>query len=53
MHMAKLNILEFPDPRLTTVASDVKTFDAALKTLVTDMTETMYVANGIGLAASC
>ncbi len=50
--MSKLNILEFPDPRLTTVASDVDTFDEALKKLVQDMTETMYSANGIGLAAT-
>ncbi|MBT8071118.1 MAG: peptide deformylase [Xanthomonadales bacterium] len=50
--MAKLNILEFPDPRLTTVATDVENFDADLKTLVEDMTETMYAANGIGLAAT-
>jgi len=50
--MSKLNILEFPDPRLTTVASDVDTFDEALKTLVQDMTETMYSAHGIGLAAT-
>jgi peptide deformylase len=50
--MAKLNILEFPDPRLTTVASEVKNFDEALKKLVEDMTETMYSANGIGLAAT-
>jgi peptide deformylase len=50
--MAKLNILEFPDPRLTTVASAVENFDKALKKLVEDMTETMYSANGIGLAAT-
>lgn len=50
--MSKLNILEFPDPRLTTVASEVKTFDQTLKELVHDMTETMYAANGIGLAAT-
>jgi peptide deformylase len=50
--MAKLNILEFPDPRLTTVATDVEVFDEALKQLVEDMTETMYAANGIGLAAT-
>jgi peptide deformylase len=50
--MAKLNILEFPDPRLTTVASEVKSFDEALKKLVDDMTETMYSAHGIGLAAT-
>jgi len=50
--MAKLNILEFPDPRLTTVASEVKSFDEALKKLVEDMTETMYSAHGIGRAAT-
>ncbi len=50
--MTKLNILEFPDPRLKTVASDVDTFDSKLKKLVENMTETMYSANGIGLAAT-
>ena len=50
--MAKLNILEFPDPRLTTVASRVENFDESLKHLVEDMTETMYSAHGIGLAAT-
>ena len=50
--MSKLNILEFPDPRLKTVAKEVKSFDSELKKLVEDMTETMYSANGIGLAAT-
>jgi peptide deformylase len=50
--MAILNILEFPDPRLTKVASAVKNFDEALKELVKDMEETMYSAHGIGLAAT-
>jgi peptide deformylase len=50
--MAKLNILEFPDQRLTTVATEVKTFDSELKKLVEDMVETMYSAHGIGLAAT-
>lgn len=50
--MAKLNILEFPDPRLTTVATEVKNFDADLEKLIGDMTETMYAAHGIGLAAT-
>jgi peptide deformylase len=50
--MSNLNILEFPDPRLTTVASDVEIFDESLKKLVQDMTETMYSAHGIGLAAT-
>ena len=50
--MAKLNILEFPDPRLAKVATAVEDFDKALKKLVEDMTETMYSAHGIGLAAT-
>ena len=50
--MAKLNILEFPDLRLKTVAKAVENFDSKLKKLVEDMTETMYLANGIGLAAT-
>jgi peptide deformylase len=50
--MSKLNILEFPDTRLTTVAVDVESFDEALKKLIQDMTETMYSARGIGLAAT-
>jgi len=50
--MAQLNILEFPDPRLTTVATEVKDFDEVLKVLVQDMKETMYSAHGIGLAAT-
>jgi len=51
-HMAILNILEFPDPRLRTRATPVTTFDAALGTLIDDMFETMYDAPGIGLAAT-
>ena len=50
--MSNLNILEFPDSRLTTVASDVEIFDESLKKLVQDMIETMYSAHGIGLAAT-
>jgi len=50
--MSNLNILEFPDPRLRTVAKRVESFDEALKKLVEDMLETMYLANGIGLAAT-
>ena len=50
--MSKLNILEFPDPRLTKVAKPVVSFDEDLKKLVRDMTETMYSAHGIGLAAT-
>jgi peptide deformylase len=50
--MTTLTILEFPDPRLRTVAAPVTVFDAELKTLVADMYETMYAANGVGLAAT-
>ena len=50
--MAILDILEFPDSRLRTIAKPVKEFDGALKQLVSDMLETMYDAPGIGLAAT-
>ncbi|MDR0184291.1 peptide deformylase [Lysobacter arvi] len=53
--MALLPILEFPDPRLRTVASPVdpaRIQDASFQTLIDDMFETMYEAPGIGLAAS-
>ncbi len=50
--MAKLEILEFPDTRLRTVAKPVERFDADLRRLVDDMVETMYEARGIGLAAT-
>jgi len=50
--MALLPILEFPDPRLRTVAQDVEQVNSAIQTLVDDMFETMYDAPGIGLAAT-
>jgi len=50
--MAKLTILEFPDPRLRTRATPVGSVDGALKSLIDDMFETMYEAPGIGLAAT-
>jgi len=50
--MAILNILEFPDPRLRAEAAPVSKFDDALARLADDMLETMYAANGIGLAAT-
>ena len=49
--MAIREILEVPDPRLKTVSKPVEAFDDGLKTLVSDMFETMYAAHGIGLAA--
>lgn len=47
----KLNILTYPNPLLREVSLPVKKFDQELKNLVKDMLETMYDANGIGLAA--
>ena len=50
--MTQLTILQYPDPRLHTVAKPVDAFGARLQTLVDDMLETMYSAEGIGLAAT-
>jgi len=50
--MAKLKILEFPDPRLRTKAAPVAAVDDDLRALIGDMFETMYAAPGIGLAAT-
>jgi peptide deformylase len=50
--MAIRKILEFPDPRLRTRAAIVAAVDGRIQTLIDDMFETMYDANGIGLAAS-
>ncbi len=50
--MAKLKILEFPDPRLRKKAVPVEVVDDDLRTLIDDMFETMYEAPGIGLAAT-
>ena len=50
--MALLKILEFPDPRLRTIAKPVEVIDEKIKKLAKDMLETMYNAEGIGLAAT-
>ncbi|HMO44520.1 MAG TPA: peptide deformylase [Rubrivivax sp.] len=50
--MAQLNILRYPDPRLQTVARPVTAIDARIGRLVDDMLDTMYAAEGIGLAAT-
>ncbi|MFL0418144.1 peptide deformylase [Sphingomonas sp. 179-I 2A4 NHS] len=49
--MAILPIVEVPDPRLRLVCAPVETIDDEVRQLVADMTETMYDARGIGLAA--
>jgi peptide deformylase len=50
--MACLPILRYPDPRLHTPAKPVQAVDARIRTLIADMLETMYDAQGIGLAAT-
>ena len=50
--MALLTILEYPDPRLRTKAVKVAVVDDSLRRLIDDMFETMYEANGVGLAAT-
>ena len=50
--MAKLTILEFPDPRLRTRATPVAVVDDDIRRLIDDMLETMYAAPGVGLAAT-
>jgi len=49
--MAILPILVAPDPRLKSPAKTVEKVDAEIRQLMDDMLETMYRANGIGLAA--
>jgi len=50
--MAQLSILRYPDPRLNTVAKPVAEVDARIRQLVDDLLETMYAAEGVGLAAT-
>ncbi|HEX8484955.1 peptide deformylase [Sphingomonas sp.] len=49
--MAVLPIVEVPDPRLRAVSTPVEAVDDDVRRLVADMTDTMYAAHGIGLAA--
>ena len=44
-------ILTAPDPRLQAVSTDVETVDGEIRALIDDMTDSMYAADGIGLAA--
>lgn len=50
--MAQLPILRYPDPRLHTVARAVKEVDERIRRLVADLLDTMYGADGLGLAAT-
>src|SRR5450755_476197 len=50
--MARLDILRYPDPRLHTVAKPVTEGDERIRQLVDDLLETMYDAEGVGLAAT-
>ena len=50
--MAILEIIQYPDPRLTLPAQRVEKIDAATRKLVDDMAATMYAAPGVGLAAT-
>lgn len=49
--MTILDIVYYPHPVLKQMASAVSQFDARLQKLIGDMYETMYAANGVGLAA--
>ena len=50
--MALLRILRYPDPLLHTVARPVHAVEDSIRQLLDDMLETMYAADGIGLAAT-
>jgi len=50
--MPRLTILRYPDPRLHTVARPVAAVDERIRTLADEMLETMYAADGVGLAAT-
>src|ERR1700733_7354896 len=50
--MTKLVILEYPDPRLRKKAVPVSEVDDALRQFIDNLLETMYSANGVGLAAT-
>ena len=50
--MPKLKVLTFPDPRLRKVAVPVTKFDKSLEIITSNMLETMYAEDGIGLAAT-
>ncbi len=49
--MAILEILKYPHPVLKNRSREVDQIDRELRKLIQDMTETMYDAGGVGLAA--
>jgi peptide deformylase len=50
--MAVLPVLEYPDPRLRTVAKPITEFTDELQMMIDNMLDTMYDENGLGLAAT-
>ncbi len=50
--MSKLTILQYPDPRLHKVAKTIDVVDDRIRQIAADMLETMYAANGVGLAGT-
>ena len=50
--MSLLKILNYPDPRLFKIASNVTVVDKKIKAFINNLSETMYDAKGIGLAAT-
>ena len=50
--MPKLTILLYPDKRLHTVARPVAEVNNEIRQLIKDMSDTMYAAPGVGLAAT-
>jgi peptide deformylase len=50
--MSLLPILRYPDPRLHTVAKAVAEVDQRIRALIDNMLDTMYEADGVGLAAT-
>jgi peptide deformylase len=49
--MALLSLVKAPDPRLKRISEPIAEVDKAIRRFMSDMVETMYAENGIGLAA--
>ena len=50
--MATLDVLRFPDERLRKIATPIEKITSDLEHIIEDMFETMYLEEGIGLAAT-